>query len=112
MPNDVPANVVTWGSVVTFGDWKAVADSRSHRLFRAPRTISANQVRTPLMTLSANPTPMSAADPALHDGEQDGCEDRECVADQGELERALGLLHLRRVTAGGEVADAADGQEE
>jgi hypothetical protein len=62
--------------------------------------------------LLANQSPMSAPDPALHDGEQDGCEDREGVADQGGLERALGLLHLRRVTAGGEVTDTADGQEE
>jgi hypothetical protein len=63
--------------------------------------VLANQSMTPLMMLSTSQPPMSAPDPALHDGEQDRCEDREGVPDQGRLECGLGFLDLGGVAAGG-----------
>src|SRR6266545_2466188 len=112
MPSDVLANAVTCGSWVTSGLTKTVADSRSHKAFRAPRMVLANQSRMPSMSLSTSQPPMSAPDPTLDDGEQDRCEDGEGVSDQGRLECGLGLLDLGRVAAGGQVSEAADGEEE
>src|SRR6266496_3526055 len=113
MPSDVAANPVTCGSAVTSGLTNTVADSRSHKAFSAPRTVLANQPRMPAMSLSTSqPGTMSAPDPALDHVQQDRCEDSEGVADQRGLERGLGLLHLGGVTAGGQVSDPADGQEQ
>src|SRR6266545_3881010 len=112
MPSDVLANAVTYGSWVTSGLTKTVADSRSHKAFRAPRMVLANQSRMPSMSLSTSQPPMSAPYPTLYDGEQDRCEDGEGVSDQGRLECGLGLLDLGRVAAGGQVSEAADGEEE
>src|SRR6266498_1999856 len=112
MPSDVRANPVTWGSWVTSGLTNTVADSRSHKAFSAPRMVLANQSRMPPMSLSTSQPPMSASDPALDDVEQDGCEDGQGVADQRRLQCGLGLLDLGGVTAGGQVSDPADGEEE
>src|SRR5258708_3885278 len=54
----------------------------------------------------------SAADGGLQDGEDDGGEDGQAVADRGGPQGGLGLLDLGRVAARAEVAAPADGQEQ
>src|SRR6266487_6838765 len=110
MPSEVRANPVTCGSRVTSGLTNTVADRRSHKAFSAPRTVLANQPRTPPMSLSTSQPPTSAPDPALDHAQQDRCQDGQGVADKRGLQRGLGLLDLGRVTAGGQVSDPADGQ--
>src|SRR6266545_3187937 len=72
MPSDVLANAETWGSWVTSGLTNTVADSRSHKAFKAPRMVLANQSRMPLMSLSTSQPPMSAPDPGRDVGDDGG----------------------------------------
>src|SRR5579859_7599367 len=97
----------TWGRVVTSGMVKARCSSRFHRALSASRILPVNQD-----SADSNSQPIASAlrQDALKHRQQHGGEEREGVADAGTLERGLGLVDLRRITAGGQVPHPADGQ--
>src|SRR5262245_18332747 len=104
----LPVMAVTCGMVLTSGVVNAVLVSRPHSALRAAWIASANQLTAPL---SIQPT-MSAAQDVLQDSQDDRGQQGQGVANPGALERALGPLDLRGVTAGHQVLSAADGQEQ
>src|SRR5256885_722502 len=87
--SDVVVMSLTCGSVVTFGVISAVCSSRPHSMFSASRT---RRVSQSMAELNNQPIAGALRQDALQRDEQDGCEDRQGVADAGGLERRLGLL--------------------
>src|ERR1019366_4106280 len=56
--------------------------------------------------------PASSADQGFQDGDDDGGQDRQAVADGGGAQRGLRTLHLTGVPAGHQVPQPAHGQEQ
>src|SRR6266511_4270298 len=98
---------VTCGRPVTSGVTNKPPPNSPHSALSVARTAFASQSMTPSIS-----QPTSGAEDVLEDGQDDRGEQGQAVADAGRLQRAFGPLHLGGVTAGHQVAGAADGQEQ
>src|SRR5437667_5809948 len=100
-----PVIAVTCGKVVGSGVCRRVWAMRVNIASKLDVSAEVSQPRIWFISQS-----MSGAHDAFDDGQQDRGEQRQGIADPGRLQRAFSPLDLRRIPAGHQVPDPADGQ--